>query len=903
MATVALPDVKAQALADLYEDVELRILAKLAAKLKSGKDAPGWQTQKLLELQKVKQSVLGDLNVTTSDALAKLTTLLTERYKGGAATANDVLSAVYYTEDPEGVLVASKELAKLISEASGNLAAVSTNALRDVDDVFRQVIREVSAPGMLLGAETRATAVQDALNKFADKGITGFTDKAGRKWEMRAYVEMATGTAVHRASTQGHLDQLAASGHDLVVVSDHKGECPRCRKWEGKVLSISGVAPAPSPTGTPPWLTKLHASLAAAEAAEVAAKAALDAIKPGAPGYEAVYDEWNAAQKKVNAAKKTVAKYEALEPQDSTKPEFEATVAEARAAGLEHPGCRHRYSAHFPGISPAVEPQGVPEDYEARTQQRAMERQIRAWKRRAAVGDPKADKYVAAWQAKLREHVKTHGLKRRSDREQLRFGKAGQFTALGPKLAPKPAPAAASGAADALSDILGKAKPSPAPALPPTPADDAIKVLQAKLEKVSPTSPWGKKYAADLKKLTELQTAYRAKQVSGGGLDALDDAIKALTAPKPKVVPKVTPPTATPAAPTPLAVSRVPSGGWAGKPAPVKPKAPKPVKPAPGVMNPALLDDWLELAKKRFADFAAKTGNPKNDLTKSLNWNYFTKVATTGDESSLKYLLSNKYIDQSMYDEALGIIHRATNPTAADLAKYTADLQAWDAAQEAFRLDLKAWRVANGIPEPKLRGMDAATRLPAGAEVSWADKNFPRVPPGSGRDALSSYTGSSYRAWNQALRDHKGALPAGSQWAKLTREADAAMVENPADIILNRGTSLAEFLINGSIPTDPMELVGTVQTNHAYTSTAVTGGFGGSIKIHFFVPKGHKLAWAKPFSHFSSENEVILSRGTRYYVHGVEKDSHGTWVVQAEVLTDDVDPNLLGPSDVLPFSK
>ena len=870
MATVALPDAKAQALADLYEDVELRILAKLAAKLKAGKYAPGWQTQKLLELQKVKQSIAGDLNVTTSDALTKITDLLNERYKGGAAVANDVLNAVYDAEDPAGVLVASKELTKLISEASGDLANVATNVLRDVDDVFRRVIRDVSAPGMLLGAETRATAVQDALNKFADKGITGFTDKAGRKWEMRAYVEMATGTAVHRASTQGHLDQLAASRHDLVVVSDHKGECPRCRKWEGKVLSISGVVPASS-TADVSWAQKMVEST----------QSWLDKYGdvPGNASAKATMTEQLAEYKK------QLKTYQAA-------PEFEATVAEARAAGLEHPGCRHRYSAHFPGISPAVEPQGVPEDYEARTQQRAMERQIRSWKRRAAVGDPKAGKYVAAWQAKLREHVKTHGLKRRSDREQLRFGKAGQFSALGPKLAPKPTPAQPS-----VADLLG------APALTATPADEAIKVLQAKLEKVSPTSPWGKKYAADLKKLTELQTAYRAKQASGGGLDALDDAIKAITAPKPKVAPKVTPPTATPAAPTPLAVSRMPSGGWAGKPAPVKPKAPKPVKPAPGVMNPALLGDWLGRAKKRFADFAAKTGNPKNDLTQSLNWNYFTKVATTGDESSLKYLLSNKYIDQSMYDEALAIIRRATNPSAADLAKYTADLQAWDAAQEAFRLDLRAWRAANGIPEPRLRGMDAATRLPAGAEVSWADQNFPRTTSGPGEDALKAYTGSSYRAWNQELRKHKGSLPAGSTWAKLTREADAAMVENPADIILNRGTSLAEFLIDGRVPTDPMELVGTTQINHAYTSTAVTGGFGGSIKIHFFVPKGHKVAWARPFSSFGFENEVILSRGTRYYIHGAERGPDGVWVIQAEVLPDDVDPHLLGPADVLPFSE
>ena len=112
------------------------------------------------------------------------------------------------------------------------------------------------------------------------------------------------------------------------------------------------------------------------------------------------------------------------------------TVEEARAAGLEHPGCRHRYSVWIEGISQKPEPQGKPEDYEQRTQQRSLERQVRAWKRREAAGDPKAPAYVKKWKKELRDHVDKHGLKRRYDREQLMKGVTGPA----PKVVAPPTP-------------------------------------------------------------------------------------------------------------------------------------------------------------------------------------------------------------------------------------------------------------------------------------------------------------------------------------------------------------------------------------------------------------------------------------------------------------------------------
>ena len=68
-----------------------------------------------------------------------------------------------------------------------------------------------------------------------------------------------------------------------------------------------------------------------------------------------------------------------------------------------------------------------PDVYEARQQQRYLERGIRAWKMRAATSLDEARAAAAQakaseWQARLRAHVEAHGLKRLSYREQI--GKA-----------------------------------------------------------------------------------------------------------------------------------------------------------------------------------------------------------------------------------------------------------------------------------------------------------------------------------------------------------------------------------------------------------------------------------------------------------------------------------------------
>ena len=63
--------------------------------------------------------------------------------------------------------------------------------------------------------------------------------------------------------------------------------------------------------------------------------------------------------------------------------------------------------------------------------------------------------------------------------------------------------------------------------------------------------------------------------------------------------------------------------------------------------------------------------------------------------------------------------------------------------------------------------------------LDWAGKTFHRFDKNdAAKRALKTYTGGSYRAWNDALRAAEGsALPKG--WEDLTRDADAGIDRSP----------------------------------------------------------------------------------------------------------------------------
>lgn len=338
-------------------------------------------------------------------------------------------------------------------------------------------------------------------------------------------------------------------------------------------------------------------------------------------------------------------------------------------------------------------------------------------------------------------------------------------------------------------------------------------------------------------------------------------------------------------------------GDWLNKAAPVKPKPP--VKP-PTVGDKAF-DEWEKKVAQRFADFAKANGNAKTDITKSLNYPQI-KLVRESNMNALDSLKANHYIDDALYAEAKLAMKESAKMLPKDATAFKKALATHAKETAQFDADLVEWRSVNGIVS-NAKGMDGAIIHKTNAEgVKWANANMKIAPDGPERRAAYQYSGSSYSSWNADLRAKASLdLPDG-KFKTSTANLDAAMAPLPEDVILHRGTNWDEFEIGGKRnnrqipPPPPTDLIGSVQTNHGYTSTSVgnSSAFTGGMKMRIRVPSGHNVTWVDPYSAHKGEREVLMSRSTSMYVHDVYKEGN-RWIMDVEVVPIGQDASVWTP--------
>ena len=239
----------AVALRRIYADAETRLLERIARRLERGIDEdPFWAEQKLQEVRYVQREIEDLVTRLERESRREIETAVVEAYEGGALEAARDIAEVVDRPLREVVRVSRLgAVESIVEEAVAQVRSTHLRILRVADDIYRCTITEATARAAT-GAMTRREAAQMALNRFADAGITGFRDAAGRMWSIDSYAEMATRTATGRAAIQGHIDRLVANGYDLVIVSDSPDECPVCAIWEGRILSLGGEYAGQYPT-------------------------------------------------------------------------------------------------------------------------------------------------------------------------------------------------------------------------------------------------------------------------------------------------------------------------------------------------------------------------------------------------------------------------------------------------------------------------------------------------------------------------------------------------------------------------------------------------------------------------------------------------------------------------------
>lgn len=219
-------------LLDTWDTAAARMLLAVAARLARGIDQPGWTERKAQETTALADELRGIVAHLDTATAAEVLAALDEAYGIGEKAAQ--LTGQPIASRPHVVQV-------MASRLTSQLAGATVGAVASHLDLYRAAVRDAELD-LTTGTITRRDAVAQAVDRLLYQGVDRFTDRAGRSWHLDTYVRMAGRTLAGQTAVQGQLDTMVAGGRDLVIISDSPRECPQCRPWEGRILSVSGAS-------------------------------------------------------------------------------------------------------------------------------------------------------------------------------------------------------------------------------------------------------------------------------------------------------------------------------------------------------------------------------------------------------------------------------------------------------------------------------------------------------------------------------------------------------------------------------------------------------------------------------------------------------------------------------------
>ena len=160
----------------------------------------------------------------------------------GYANASGIISEIGIREIEELIRQMETRVVAMTLTAQQEITQLFTNAIivgRRDDDTYRTAGLKGVIKSKAIGGSTAKTRkyIIDDLKKH---GITGFIDKAGRRWRLSAYANMVARTTARQST---NIALIESSKSDLLLMSSHYGSCPICKPLEGRVYSKSGTNP------------------------------------------------------------------------------------------------------------------------------------------------------------------------------------------------------------------------------------------------------------------------------------------------------------------------------------------------------------------------------------------------------------------------------------------------------------------------------------------------------------------------------------------------------------------------------------------------------------------------------------------------------------------------------------
>lgn len=225
-----------QALISIYQRAARRLRAQIQQAMKSGNLGTAIYRQRQLDAVYRELRALGTrtrrLSIdVVADAYVRSVTAVDASV--GRSTAEIAFSATH----PRTAAIIADNLSARLDDAIEIVG-------RRTDDAFRRIALEEVGRGVAAGEERRLVSAA-IERRLVDEGVTdaltGFVDRAGRRWQLDVYARMVARTTTREAVSAGTHARMAQLGSDLVTISDHSTTTEICQAYEGKTFSLTGA--------------------------------------------------------------------------------------------------------------------------------------------------------------------------------------------------------------------------------------------------------------------------------------------------------------------------------------------------------------------------------------------------------------------------------------------------------------------------------------------------------------------------------------------------------------------------------------------------------------------------------------------------------------------------------------
>lgn len=257
-------DEEMETIEKIYINIENELLFNIAKKISQGKklevdrydeqtknpiynsgEVNDWQLERLKELNglnKENAQIIANYSKITVEEVEKIFDRAREiGTNTDKKILDDAIKAGILNEiDP---VDESKQVKKIIKHAVREVLTTfnkqNNSLLASAGEEYKEIVNMVSSQ-VLAGTKSVGNAIQDAVSKLAEKGLTGFTARNGAKWTPEAYTKMIMRTNTQNTINNIQEERLALAGNDYIEISKHSGARPKCADDQGQIFSLSG---------------------------------------------------------------------------------------------------------------------------------------------------------------------------------------------------------------------------------------------------------------------------------------------------------------------------------------------------------------------------------------------------------------------------------------------------------------------------------------------------------------------------------------------------------------------------------------------------------------------------------------------------------------------------------------